>query len=154
VVDVTFTICGSRPNAAVLALQKLPGVTVTGKVPDVRPYLAQACVCVVPLRIARGIQNKLLEGMALGLPTVATTAAFEGVKAARDVDLFVEDEPAPLAAAVVRLLRDADLRTRMGQAARACVEANYDWEDQLARLDKVLSLVTAGQPAVQAVAGS
>jgi sugar transferase (PEP-CTERM/EpsH1 system associated) len=151
VVDVTLTICGSRPNAAVRALEKLPGVTVTGRVPDVRPAMAEAGVCVVPLRIARGIQNKLLEALAMGLPTVTTTSAFEGVEAVRDADLFVADEPADFAAAVVRLLRDRELRTQMGQAARACVEANYRWEDQLARLDQVLSAVTAGKSPVQTV---
>ncbi len=140
----TFTICGSRPNAAVADLARLPGVTVTGRVPDVRPYLARAGVGVVPLRIARGIQNKLLEAMAMGLPTVATTAAFEGVEAEKDRDLLVADEPRDFAAAVVRLLADQDLRRQMGQAARACVVANYRWEDQLKRLDRVLAGITAG----------
>jgi sugar transferase (PEP-CTERM/EpsH1 system associated) len=150
--DVTFTICGSRPNAAVRALQKLPGVTVTGRVPDIRPFLAQACVGVVPLRIARGIQNKVLEALAMGLPVVASTAVCEGVEATRGTDLLVADEPTDFAAAVVRLLRDSGLRTRMGEAARACVEAHYRWEDQLATLDHVLARVTQGR--AQVVSGS
>jgi glycosyltransferase involved in cell wall biosynthesis len=126
----------------VQALGRLPGVKITGRVPDVRPYLARAEVGVVPLHIARGIQNKLLEAMAMGLPTVTTTAAFEGVGALAEAHLLVADRPADFAAAVVRLLRNEPLRTRLGQAARAFTEANYRWEAQLARLDDVLAAVT------------
>jgi glycosyltransferase involved in cell wall biosynthesis len=100
-------------------------------------------VCVVPLQIARGIQNKLMEAMAMGLPTVACSAAFAGIEAVQGKDLFVADTASEFAAATVRLLRDADLRLRTGQAARACVEANYRWEHQLARLDRILDAVTS-----------
>jgi sugar transferase (PEP-CTERM/EpsH1 system associated) len=141
---VTLTICGARPNAVVRALGRLEGVTVTGRVPDVRPYLGRASVCVVPLRIARGIQNKLLEAMAMGLPTVATPAAFEGVEAESPTHLLVAEEPAEFAQAVVRLLGDAALRRQLGQQARACLEANYCWEAQLSRLDRVVAAVSAG----------
>jgi sugar transferase (PEP-CTERM/EpsH1 system associated) len=142
IAGTTFTICGSRPNSAVQKLGRIRGVQVTGRVPDVRPYLARASVGVVPLRIARGIQNKLLEAMAMGLPTVATTAAFDGVEAERDRDLFVADSAPDFAAAVIRLLRDEGLRERTGQAARTCVCSNYRWEAQLSRLDKVLAAIT------------
>jgi sugar transferase (PEP-CTERM/EpsH1 system associated) len=144
---VKFTICGSKPNAAVQELGRLPGVTVTGRVPDVRPYLARASVGVVPLHVARGIQNKLLEAMAMGLPTVATSAVFHGVEAEQNAHLLVADTAADFSAAVVRLLTDAGLRARLGHAARAWVEANYRWEVQLSRLDQVLALVTAGAAA-------
>ena len=140
--ELTLTICGSRPNDRVKALARIPGVTVTGRVPDVRPYLARASVAVVPLRIARGIQNKLLEAMAMGLPAVACSAVSEGVEATPGRDLFVAEDPAGFAAATVRLLCDAELRRRTGEAARACVEANYRWEHQLQRLDRVLEAVT------------
>lgn len=141
--DVTFTICGARPNAAVQALGRLPGVKVTGRVPDVRPYLARAEVGVVPLQTARGIQNKLLEAMAMGLPIVTTTPAFKGAGALADTHLLVADRPSDFAAAVVRLLQDKPLRARLKQAARAFTEANYRWETQLARLDDVLATVTS-----------
>ena len=94
-----MTICGARPDARVQALATIPGVTVTGRVADVRPYLARASVAVVPLRIARGIQNKLLEAMAMGLPAVACSAAASGVEAVPGRDLFVADDPAGFAAA-------------------------------------------------------
>src|SRR5436189_465277 len=117
--DVTFTICGSSPAREVAALGRLPGVTVTGRVPAVAPYLNRAAVAVVPLRIARGVQNKLLEAMAAGLPTVATTVARTGVVAQEGRDLFVADDPDEFAAAVVRLLRGRVLRETVGRAARA-----------------------------------
>jgi sugar transferase (PEP-CTERM/EpsH1 system associated) len=138
----TFTICGSRPTPAVLELGNLPGVRVTGRVPDVRPYLARASACVVPLHIARGIQNKLLEAMAMALPTVATTAAFDGVEAERDRHVFVADDADDFARAVVRLFTDEGLRVRTGAAARAHMEASYCWEAQLGRLDEILASLT------------
>ncbi|MFO0810225.1 MAG: TIGR03087 family PEP-CTERM/XrtA system glycosyltransferase [Gemmataceae bacterium] len=134
----TLTICGSSPDKTVLALGKEPGVTVTGAVPDVRPYLDEASAAVVPLRLARGIQNKLLEAMAAGLPCVATTAAWAGIEAERGRDLLVADEPAAFAAAVVRLLRDRQLREQIGAAGRAAVEAGYRWERTLTRLAAVV----------------
>jgi sugar transferase (PEP-CTERM/EpsH1 system associated) len=143
----TLTICGARPEARVQALAAIPGVTVTGRVVDVRPYMARASVAVVPLRIARGIQNKLLEAMAMGLPAVACSAAASGVEAMPGRDLFVADDPAGFAAETVRLLGDDGLRERVGAAARACVEAGYRWDFQLQRLDRALEAVTAGRPA-------
>lgn len=142
---VTFTICGSAPDRRVRALRAVPGVTVTGTVPDVRTYLSQASVAVIPVRIARGVQNKLLEAMAMGLPTVATTAAWSGVEAMNGRDLLVADEPAAFADAVVRLLRDSALREQIGQAARAAVEANYRWDQALAQLDEVIAAVVGNR---------
>ena len=119
----------------------------TGRIADVRPYLARASVAVVPLRIARGIQNKLLEAMAMGLPAVACSAVAGGVEATPGRDLFVTDDPVDFAAATMRLLCDVELRRRIGEAARACMEANYRWEHQLERLDRVLEAVTGkGSP--------
>jgi glycosyltransferase involved in cell wall biosynthesis len=143
--DATFTICGSAPEPKVRALAKLPGVTVTGAVPDVGPYLARASVAVVPVRIARGVQNKLLEAMAAGLPTVTTTAAWGGVEAEDGRDLFVADDPTAFAGAVVRLFNDRQLRDRVGQSARAAVAANYGWDRTLERLDDILAEVGGGR---------
>lgn len=152
----TFTICGSSPTREVTALGRLAGVTVTGAVPAVGPYLNQAGLAVVPLRIARGVQNKLLEAMAAGLPAVATTIARTGVMAEDGRDLFVADEPADFAAAVVRLLRDRVLRETVGRAARAVVETNYSWDRTLMRLEEILTEVAAirARPAAAALAGS
>jgi sugar transferase (PEP-CTERM/EpsH1 system associated) len=156
--QVSFTICGTSPTRPVRELERMPGVRVTGAVPDVRHYLAEASVGVVPIRMARGIQNKLLEAMAMGLPTVTTTAAFAGLEAENGRELLVADRPADFAAAVVRLLRDDDLRGNMGRAARACMEKYYQWDRSLADLDEVIATVMsrsnppASQPATVGVA--
>jgi glycosyltransferase involved in cell wall biosynthesis len=92
-----FLIVGLNPSPAVRRLAELPGVTVTGAVPDVRPYYRQSAVCVAPLRIARGIQNKVLQSMALGVPVVATGAAARGLEARADEHFLGEDDPARFA---------------------------------------------------------
>jgi sugar transferase (PEP-CTERM/EpsH1 system associated) len=131
-------IVGQRPNAAVRRLASLPGVTVTGAVGDVAPYLRSAAVFVAPLRIARGIQNKILEAMAARLPVVCSEPAAAGLDAVPGRDLVVADGPAATAGAIVALLRDAAARVRLGAAARAFVAAHHTWDDHLARLDDVV----------------
>jgi sugar transferase (PEP-CTERM/EpsH1 system associated) len=143
---VTFTICGARPTRRVRRLQELPGVTVTGRVPDVRPFLARASLGVVPLRLGRGVQNKLLESMAMGLPVVATTVAAGGVQAEAGTELLVADDPKSFAGAVVHLLGEETLRVRMGEAARNVMERIYAWDVQLAALDAVVERVATGTP--------
>jgi sugar transferase (PEP-CTERM/EpsH1 system associated) len=139
--DASITICGASPNKVVQRLASLRGVEVTGAVPDVRPFLARASIGVIPIRIARGIQNKLLEAMAMGLSTVATSAAQAGLEAENGRDLFVADEPKAFASAVVKLLQDEQLRLSIGQSARRTVEAHYRWEHSLAQLDEVIATV-------------
>jgi sugar transferase (PEP-CTERM/EpsH1 system associated) len=143
--DVTFTICGARPTSQVKALAQHPGVSVTDRVADVRPYLACSSICVVPLRIARGIQNKLLEAMAMGLPTVTTTAAFGDIEATSGADLFVADQPSEFAASVIHLLQDANMREYVGLAARTAMEKTYHWDIQLSKLDEILEAVIAAR---------
>ncbi len=135
--DAVFAVVGANPGPNVLALAKLPGVLVTGKVPDVRPYVAHAAAAVVPLRIARGIQNKVLEAMALGRPVVATPQAHEGVRAVPGRDLLVADTPASLAAAAIAVLDGA--HPGLGAAGRHAVETGYTWPASLARLDHLLA---------------
>jgi sugar transferase (PEP-CTERM/EpsH1 system associated) len=143
----TLTICGSRPTAPVASLARHPGVEVTGWVPDTRPYLDRAEVFVAPLRMARGIQNKLLEAMAMALPCVATTTTWRGTTIAQGDGILVADEPAAFAEQIVRLSEDAALRQRMAQAARTAVEAGYRWETQLAELDRVIATLAPSPPA-------
>jgi sugar transferase (PEP-CTERM/EpsH1 system associated) len=131
-----FTVVGANPGPGVLALRDLPGVAVTGRVPDVRPYVANAAVSVTPLRIARGIQNKVLEAMALGTPVVASPQAFEGVRATAGQDLLVADGAAATAAAVAEILDGR--HPGLAAAGRAMIEARYGWEAQFRRLDGFL----------------
>jgi len=143
--SATFTICGASPSHAVRQLGRDPGVIVTGAVADVRPYLHRATVAVVPLRMARGIQNKLLEAMAAGLPAIATTPAWAGIEAVPNEDVIVADEPQEFSDAVVSLLRDRRRREELGAAARAAVESRYCWSRTLDRLDSIMSEVAASR---------
>ena len=131
-----FHIVGANPSPAVRALAELPRVHVTGSVPDMRPYLAHAAVAVAPLRIARGIQNKVLEAMAMARPVVASPEAHEGVRAVAGRDLLVADGAEAMAAAVTQVL--AGGMPGLGAAARAAVLAGHDWKATLARLDDIL----------------
>ncbi|GAB4256647.1 MAG: TIGR03087 family PEP-CTERM/XrtA system glycosyltransferase [Deferrisomatales bacterium] len=134
-----FTVVGSNPAPEVVALQDLPGVAVTGRVPDVRPHVGAAQVSVAPIRIARGVQNKVLEAMALGKPVVATPQAFEGLEAEPGRDLLVvPDRAAEFAEAVAGLLRAPERRRSLGAAARQHLERTYRWEAQLERLEALL----------------
>ena len=131
--DARFVIVGRQPVDAVRALAQRPGVTVTGAVADVRPWLAAADVVVAPLKLARGIQNKVLEAMAMGKPVVASPAAHEGIDAEPGRHLIVADEDRQ-AQAVCALLADPVRRATIGRAARAHMEAQYDWARVLAPL--------------------
>jgi len=136
---LSFYIVGSRPNAQVQALGSLPGVTVTGTVPDVRPFIRYACVAVAPLRIARGIQNKVLEAMAMATPTVVSPQALEGIDALAGSELAVADgAPAWIETVGALLARQDQLNTIMGRAARARVEHHYSWPSNLACIEERL----------------
>jgi sugar transferase (PEP-CTERM/EpsH1 system associated) len=137
--QASLTICGSRPTAAVRRLAKRPGVRVTGWVPDTRPFLDVAELFVAPLRVARGVQNKVLEALAMGLPAIVSTPAWRGTSIPADAGLLVADEVREFAGLVVRALRDPGLRADMALKARAAVEARYRWADQLAALDRVIA---------------
>lgn len=126
-----FFIVGRNPASAVRALCDCPGVTVTGAVPDMRPWLAHADIVVAPLRIARGIQNKVLEAMAMARPVVASVAAAMGVDAVAGRDLIVDDDAAR---SIVQLLNDPASRAAIGEAARARMQVRYGWEAALAPL--------------------
>jgi sugar transferase (PEP-CTERM/EpsH1 system associated) len=143
--EASLTICGSRPVAAVRRLANRRGVTVTGRVPDTRPYLDGAEVFVAPMRMARGIQNKLLEALAMGLPCVASAAAAAGTVVEDGEGILAADDPEEFAGHVVRLLRDGAFRAAMASKARAAAEANYRWEAQLACLDRVIAAVLPGR---------
>ena len=132
---VAFFIVGARPSPAVHALARLPDVTVTGSVPDMRPYLAHADVAVAPLRLARGVQNKVLEAMAMARPTVVSPEAAEGIEARPGMEFLI----APDADAFVDCLGELLLRPgNIGSAARQRVLSAYSWERNLARIVELL----------------
>ncbi|MDB5445440.1 MAG: Sugar transferase, PEP-CTERM/EpsH1 system associated [Phenylobacterium sp.] len=136
--DALFRIVGAAPAPGVRALAALAGVEVTGAVPDVRPYLAQAAVVVAPLRIARGVQNKVLEGMAAARPVVATPEALDGIDAAVGRDVLVGAGAAAFAEAVGDVLTGR-APERLGASARRFVLGHHQWAAQLSALDRLLA---------------
>lgn len=133
-----FAIVGRNPTDAVKALTKQAGVTVTGEVADVRSWLAAASVVVAPLRIARGIQNKVLEAMAMAKPVVASVDAATGIDHADTIR--VGATVGEIAEHVNQLLADARGAAELGRNARAQVMARYSWEARLAPLDQLLGI--------------
>jgi len=135
--NAQFHIVGHSPNEAVQRLTRIDGVHVTGRVPDVRPYVVHATASVAPMRIARGIQNKVLEAMAMARPVVVTSGALEGIDAIPGREVVLADEVAGFAAACVGLAT-GPRGTEIGQAARACVIRQYNWAARLSRYDEIL----------------
>jgi len=134
--NIKFWAVGANPGPEVLALAKLPGVHVTGRVQDVRPYVAHAAAIVAPLRIARGIQNKVLEGMAMGKVVIASPPAFEGVRAQAGHDLLVADGAAEFVRAITEVLSGG--HKNLAEAARKTMEQGYAWTFVLSPLDRYL----------------
>ncbi|HEX5473905.1 MAG TPA: glycosyltransferase [Vicinamibacterales bacterium] len=137
----TLTIVGRAPTPAVRRLAEEPGVTVTGRVDDVRPYMAAGAAYVVPLRIGGGTRLKIFEAMAMGKAVVSTTVGAEGLPVRSGEHLLVADDADAFASAVVRLLRHPEERQALGAAARAFVVAGYDWEVVAAELETALTRV-------------
>jgi polysaccharide biosynthesis protein PslH len=138
--EASFAIVGRNPTSAVSNLSALPGVQVTGAVDDVRTWLAGADVVVAPLRTARGIQNKVLEAMAMAKPVVVSSAAAEGIAATNGAHYFIESDVAAEANRVITLLSDANMSRKIGCAAREHVVQHYGWAGQLAALDELMQI--------------
>ena len=141
--DASLSIIGRSPTPAVSRLAETAGIEVTGRVDDVRPYIADGSVYVVPLRIGGGTRLKIFEAMSMGKAVVSTTVGAEGLPVTPGRDIVIADEPARFAKAVVHLIRDAAARRRIEAEARRVVVDRYDWsavaqdfEDALTRLQK------------------
>jgi len=134
--DATWAIVGQRPHPRLERLREFPGVTLTGRVSQVQPYLAGCRVYVIPLRIGSGTRLKLIEAMAAGGAIVSTTVGAEGFPVAQGENILLADEPAAFAAAILSLLDDSRKRVAMGQAARAFA-SHYDWRTIVPLLDSL-----------------
>jgi sugar transferase (PEP-CTERM/EpsH1 system associated) len=139
--EALFVIVGSNPTQQVRALGRRDGVVVTGRVADIRPYLAHAAVVVAPLRIARGVQNKVLEALAMARPVVATDNAVQGIPGAAQAGVLVRNSAAELAAAASELL--ASGRAHAADGRRLVLE-RYAWSTQV---DAVADLLLRGRHA-------
>ncbi len=135
--DARFFVVGSRPDPRVKLLSKLPGVVVTGSVPDIRPYLAHAALAVAPLRIARGTQNKVLEAMAMGKTVIASKEAAQGVSAIDGRELIVANDTVQFIAQIALRLSISN-GDGIGSRARECVIRKYSWDANLARIGGML----------------
>ena len=121
-------IVGRRVTPAVQAMAAQDGIEVTGEVPNPADYIVRATVCINPVRAAAGMQNKLLEYLAMGKPAVATLVANEGIGAIPGEHLLIADSPGDFADQIARLFNNPELRNSLGQAARDFIEANWTWE--------------------------
>ncbi len=135
--DFLFCIVGMKPTAEVQELGELPGVRVTGGVPDVRPYLAHALAACLPLQLARGIQNKALEAMSMCLPVLATSDALVGIIAHEGVRNIVADDPQAMAQAALQILGETRQQNVEG---RNSVLAHYNWDSNLKQLESFLTV--------------
>jgi sugar transferase (PEP-CTERM/EpsH1 system associated) len=136
--EAKLQLVGRDPSPAIGRLAEAPGVELVGAVPDVRPYLADAGVCVAPLHIARGIQNKILEAMSMARPVITTTSAAAAVGAMNGRQLYAVDHPGSWACLLVRLLTDAQASQRMGAAARTFVAEHHAWDRCTQRLMQMM----------------
>lgn len=141
--DLRFAIVGADPPGHILDLGDLPGVTVTGSVPDVRAHVTRAALTVAPLTIARGTQNKILESMAMGVPVVCSVTASRGVDAAAGEHLLTADTPAEYERQIGAILDSADLRARLARSARERVLSHHSWQGSMVRLDELISATIA-----------
>jgi sugar transferase (PEP-CTERM/EpsH1 system associated) len=156
--ETTLTIVGRAPTPAVRRLAAEVGITVTGRVDDVRPAMRDAAVYVVPLRIGGGTRLKIFEAMAMGKAVVSTTVGAEGLPVENGEHLLIADEPQLFARAVVRLFRDVERRRALEGAARALVVERYDWgavskslEDALVRIAGSAHPRGVGSPVVSTI---
>jgi glycosyltransferase involved in cell wall biosynthesis len=142
---VTLTIVGRTPTPAVKKLAEDPAVTVTGRVDDVRPYMREAAVYIVPLRIGGGTRLKIFEAMSMARAVVSTTIGAEGLPVTSGVNAILADEPRHFARAVVDLMRDETRRHQIEAAARALVVERYDWSAVAGELEGALTRFARGR---------
>jgi glycosyltransferase involved in cell wall biosynthesis len=137
--DVQLTIVGRAPTPAVVKLAEDAAVRVTGRVDDVRPYMNDASVYIVPLRIGGGTRLKIFEAMAMGKAVVSTTVGAEGLPIEPGTHALIADEPRTFARAVVHLIRDVERRRQLERASRQLVIERYDWSAVAGELEEALN---------------
>jgi glycosyltransferase involved in cell wall biosynthesis len=144
--EVQVVIAGSAPTPSVrqLAVRHAPRVRVTGYVPDLRPHLQAAAAAAAPIPYGAGIQNKVLEAMACGVPVVASPQASSALQAKPGTELWVAGEPAEFARALLRLLADPALRRALGAAGRQYTVAQHRWDRIVEDLEGVYADVRVG----------
>jgi GT2 family glycosyltransferase len=133
--DLELLIVGSNPPPSILGLAAIPGVQVTGYVPDIRPYMAQSSIYVVPLRLGVGIRGKILEAWSMGMAVVSTSVGCSGLQYENGRNLLVADTPEQFASQVLSLMKDPMRRRQLGEEGRITAEQHYSWEKSVQQLD-------------------
>lgn len=139
--QVRLTIVGSNPPQSIRDLSADERITVTGSVPDVRPYLGKATVALAPLQVAAGMQNKVLEAFAMGVPMVATPRACKSLQVKNGTHLLIADEPQAYAEAIKLILDDPQLAQKLSLAGRAYVEEHHSWTANAHTLSELYSAI-------------
>ena len=145
--EMSFKIVGDKPGPMIRAVEQRKGVLVTGRVPDIRPYLVDSLALVVPLRSGGGTRLKILEAMAMGRPVVSTYEGAEGLEVTDGVDILLADTPEEFATHIFSLVADPQLGKRLGLAGRNLVETKYDWSICLRRVDNFYQRLLGHLPA-------
>jgi glycosyltransferase involved in cell wall biosynthesis len=144
--EARLVLAGKDPTPELLALTTDPRISVTGTVPDLRPYLAQATVSISPMRYGVGIQNKVLEAMAMTTPVISTPQAVSALQTQSAHEVLVADTPAAIAQAVVTLITNKELQRKIGQAGRRYVETYHDWRGIASKLENIYQEVMLKTP--------
>jgi polysaccharide biosynthesis protein PslH len=140
--DVTLQVVGRSPSQRVRSLMDIDtNIRVTGRVEDIRPYVQQASVYIVPLRVGSGTRLKIFEAMSMAKPVVSTSVGAEGLPVTHGKNILLADDPAVFASNIVSLLQNSTDRERLGQEARNLVEKNYGWSSVADQFRKVLATV-------------
>ncbi len=142
--QVCLKIVGNQPPATIQALARDRRIEVTGYVPDIRPYLARAAIAIAPLQIAVGIQNKVLEAMAMGTPLVVSSMACHVLNVKNNVQAVIADDPQNVAQSILRLLDGPEVAERLGRTGANFVRTHYRWERSIARLEAIYAEMVAG----------
>jgi len=136
-----FYIVGADPPPEIKKLSKDKNIIVTGYIEDLRQYYGKASVLIAPMRFVAGVQNKILEAMAMEVPVVTSSLGNEGIDAAHGENIFVEDDPDMFALRVVDLLKDKALRESVGSNARKYVKGRFAWDSVAERMDRVAEII-------------
>ncbi len=144
--EVTVTLAGAEPGPRLRAYARDPRITVTGAVPDLRPYLTEATLAVAPIRYGVGVQNKVLEAMATATPVITTRQATVALSAQPGHDLVVAEDANNFADTILTLLADNERRAAIGQAGRMYVERHHNWQQSVSRLEAVYASAGTSLP--------
>jgi len=144
--SATFAIVGRNPHAEVQRLANIAGIEVIGAVPDVRPHMAEASIAIAPLRIARGIQNKILEAMAASKPVVASPQSLQGLSVEHSVPMRTAETPQEWIENIGQLLANHSYRAELGLSGRQFVERHHRWNNCLSPLSELLERCIAHSP--------